>query len=287
MSTAIEWTDDSWNPVVGCTKVAPECANCYAERIHTMRHKAYLQGKPIPSCYAHPFDKVVFLPERLDRPRHWQKPKKVFVGSMTDLFHEQVKTGWLDQIFAIMAMTPHITYQLLTKRPARMREYLSDLTLPQRVNKAAAEIDDVLGLQGGVFPLRNVWVGVTPTKDEDITTLLDTPAAIRFVSIEPIIRSWDLAPYLGAVDCQDIGLDHLYNRDGYGCWIDGLDWVICGGETGPNRRYINSYWVSHLRNQCVANGVPFFFKKWGTRRGDPADHMVDGLTWEQFPEEAR
>ncbi|MHC1701775.1 MAG: phage Gp37/Gp68 family protein [Humidesulfovibrio sp.] len=291
------WWTESWNPIVGCTPISPACANCYAEKGHTKRHKAYLAGKlqNMP-CYSTPFSTVRFLPERLDAPLHWRKPQRIFVCNMGDLFHPDVPDTWLDRIFAVMALCPQHEFMVLTKRPGRMQEYLNFEYRRERIFKAADESDAFnLG-----WPFGNVRFGATvwdqPSIDEAAKHLLKMPTGARlFLSVEPM-----LGPVIIPAD--------LLAR---------LSWVICGGETGKNARPMHPDWPRSLRDQCVAAGVPFMFKQWGEwapwdferteggfnktngrdhykvdsyGRGEPkrlgkakAGRVLDGRTWEEVP----
>jgi protein gp37 len=213
----IEWTDATWNPVTGCTKVSAGCKNCYAER--TMK-----RFQPDRS-----FTDVQLHPERLEQPLHWSRPRSVFVNSMSDLFHPDVPFEFVDKVFQQMYAAYWHMYQILTKRPERMLEFHRTV--------------------GAYLP--NVWLGVScedqKTADERIPLLLDMPAALRFVSCEPLLGSIDLRRYI---------------------YPHGIGWVIVGGESGPHERPTHPDWVRSLRDQCVtampAGGpVPFFFKQWG------------------------
>ena len=259
LKTAIEWTDRTWNPVTGCTKVSPGCANCYAERI--------------TNRFAGPdaFDKVVLHPERLEDPLRWKKTSRVFVNSMSDLFHECVPDGFLDAAFSVMARRRLHTFQILTKRAERVRNYFADPLTRIRVAKAIAWNDIPQ------WPLPNVWLGVSVENqrfaDERIPLLLQTPAAVRFISVEPM---------LGPVD--------LFNADGDGLrgGLKGaLDWVICGGESGPGARPLHPNWARALRDQCQSAGVPFFFKQWGGRTPKAGGRLLDGREWNEFPKKEK
>jgi protein gp37 len=268
----IEWTDKTWNPIIGCSKVSPACDNCYAEKM-----AARLALMPnAPSEYANVVNNngtwsggTAFVESALEKPLHWRKPCRVFVGSMTDLFHPSTPREWIDKVFAIMALTPHITYQVLTKRPERMAEYCSNPN-----NRSLHEMERISGERlccGGFWPLNNVWLGVTVENQEQadkrIPILLDTPAAVRFVSVEPML--------------EGINLNN-------GDMINGLDWVICGGETGPNARPMWEHWARALLEECEASGTPFFFKKWGSYKGRddwkiPAGEKINGQIIREFP----
>ncbi|WP_285905498.1 phage Gp37/Gp68 family protein, partial [Pseudodesulfovibrio pelocollis] len=223
----------------------------------------------------------------LATPLRWRKPCRVFVGSMTDLFHESVPDKWLDMLFARMAETTRITYQILTKRPQRMREYLDsigrrasvmlarhEIYLPDYLKGTTTDVED-----GTPWPLPNVWLGVTVEDqlraDERIPLLLDTPAAVRYVSYEP---------GLGAVDLDRIQTEGgTYHALSGSVGVEGrgqapyrkLDWVICGGESGPGARPMHPEWARGLRDQCQEAGVPFFFKQWGEWGDLPSRLMAE------------
>lgn len=244
------WWTKSWNPVIGCTPCSPACDNCYAEALHTQRHKAKLAGAPMPLCYAEPFGKVRFLSERLSQPLHWRKPQRIFVGNMGDLFHDAVVSfAFLDRIFATMARCPQHTFMLLTKRPELMHEYLTfnnrfeNVWMCAKPNRIAH-----------IWPLPNVWIGTTiwdqPSADRAVPILLNTPAAKRFVSVEPMLGPVDLTAVPRCEVQADLGEELLH-------------WVICGGETGKNARPMHPDWPRSLRDQCQGADMPFFFKQWG------------------------
>jgi protein gp37 len=264
--TSIEWTDASWNPIVGCTEISPGCANCYAARLAAtrLRNTPQYQGLArdpkrglIPDCvvnpmrgpiHAHWTGEVRFLPERLEEPLHWRKPRRIFVCDMGDLFHESVHDSWLDKIFDVMARCGRHTFQIVTKRTACMHAYLSKPRVFSQV----------------VWPFCNVWVGTSVENqhfaEERIPLLLATPAAVRWISAEPLLGPVWLPRAI------DASLAEPENRmlEGTENLIKKLDWVVCGGESGPNARAMHPAWARSLRDQCQAAGVPFFFKQWGT-----------------------
>lgn len=250
MATKIEWVrnpdgtkGETWNPVSGCSKVSPGCKNCYAERM--AKRLAGRFGYPeVP----HQFN-VTLHPDKLDLPLRWKKPRMVFVCSMSDLFHIKVSQYFVEKVFRIIAQCPQHTFQILTKRPKRMAEYMR--YMPHHL-RASGFSDD----------LSNVWCGVTAENqaaaDERIPLLLQTPAAVRFVSCEPLLGAVDLvkAASIPAVwDTRRFLTNNLRNL--------GLHWLICGGESGPGARPMHPDWVRSLRDQCQSSGVPFFFKQWG------------------------
>lgn len=246
--TKIEWATDSWNPTTGCTKVSQGCKNCYAERV-------------FPRVYgARPFTDVRFHTARLDQPLRWRRPRRVFVNSMSDLFHEDVPEDFIDRVFAVMALCPQHTFQILTKRPKQMLAYLTHpVTYPRVRDEAGVCIDP--------FPPINVWLGVSvedqATADERIPLLLQTPAAVRWISAEPLIGPVDLDS-TGGLDGHYVGglIDFGSGTDKT-TRVPRVDWVVVGGESGPKARPMHPDWVRSLRDQCVGAGVPFFFKQWG------------------------
>lgn len=290
--SAIEWTDTTWNPVTGCSHVSPGCEYCYAERLS---HRFGRTTKPWGAQYA--AENVQLHYDRLNAPLKWTKPRRIFVNSMSDLFHEQVPDDFLAHVLNVMAATPRHTYQILTKRPERMRDVLTNLAVNSEI------------LQVPFWPLPNVWLGVSTEDqqraDERIPWLLDTPAAVRFLSCEPL---------LGAIDLTHVNLLAEKDRiDGFP-WLDALtgivagpddvlphlDWVIVGGESGPgpdHRKLIvrdgegglliwpQSFdWVRSLRDQCTDTGVAFFFKQWGGTTPKSGGRELDGRTWDEYPQ---
>lgn len=297
--TNIEWTDETWNPTRGCSRVSEGCRNCYAERV-ALRFSGPGQpyeGLAKPGKGSKWTGEVRLVPEMLSKPLHWRKPRRVFVNSMSDLFHERLDFADIASVFGVMAFCPQHTFQVLTKRPGRMREFfgfhggeiLSNynwwlneacLRLPRPVTKGIR----LRPREPVALPLPNVWLGVSvedqATADERIPLLLETPAAVRFVSYEPAlgpvkftlhgsrIRGWD----------EDWKYDTLR-----GCeWASprsevepgsspSLDWIIAGSESGPGARPAELGWFRSVRDQCEAAAVPFFFKQW-------VGHPVDGIS---------
>ena len=265
--SGIEWTDATWNPIVGCSIVSPGCTNCYAmrmaARIETMNF-GIRPSHQAASHYAGTTKKVngaavwtgklALAPDHiLSAPLSWKQPRMIFVNSMGDLFHEDTPEEWIDQVFAIMAMAPNHTFQLLTKRADRMRDYCMSNPLNRIIN---ASLDfggtpAIIGRTG--FPLPNVWLGVSTERqqeaDKRIPVLLETPAWVRFISAEPLLGPIDLSFYLERYRHARMG--------------GALDWVIVGGESGPDSRAMDPTWAQSLRDQCLAANVPFFFKQWG------------------------
>lgn len=344
----IEWTDATWNPIRGCSRVSEGCRNCYAERVaarfsgpgQPYEGLAVMKREPGEESKGDPrwTGEVRFIPELLDQPLRWKKPRRIFVNSMSDLFHEKVQDEWIDQIFAVMAFCPQHTFQVLTKRTERMRDYFSmavgrdgsvrtatrgngfNIEREMRIREATAAFLFISGhcpSEPFNFPLPNVWLGVSvedqKTADERIPLLLQTPAAVRWISYEPA---------LDQVDFRKIRYDNICEIDSltgdYGVYLPlagksdpKLNWVVVGGESGPGARPAHPDWFRAARDQCKAAGVPFFFKQWGewipvsqsVQTGDArlyrgmdahgvrflrlgkkrAGHLLDGEAWQQFP----
>jgi protein gp37 len=250
--STIEWTEATWNPVTGCTKVSPGCAHCYAETFAE-------RWRGIPG---HPYEQGFDLrlwPERLEVPVRWKRPRMIFVNSMSDLFHEDIPTAFVDRVFDSMRRAPQHTFQVLTKRPERMRDYLLERSEPAACVYAPW------------WPLPNVWLGTSIENRRFVgraDVLRETPAAVRFISAEPL-----LGPLVMLGDSW-VGPD---------LDLDGVDWLIVGGESGPGHRPIRAEWVRDLRNYAVCSGTAFFFKQWGGRTPKAGGRKLDGRTWDEFP----
>lgn len=231
--SAIEWTDSTWNPVTGCTKVSPGCAHCYAEAI-TLRFK---RGGPFLPGQS----EIKLHGDRLKLPISWKAPRRIFVNSMSDLFHDEVPLDFIAEVFDIMERANHHTFQVLTKRHDRLLEVYEELPWPP-----------------------NVWMGVSVENqywaDRRIPNLIQVPAAVRFLSAEPLLKALTLSSYL-----KDI------------------DWVIVGGESGPRARPVEEKWVLDIRDECVANDVPFFFKQWGGKTSKSGGRMLNGEYCDGLP----
>lgn len=267
----IEWTETTWNPVMGCTPVSEGCRNCYARAM--MDRFAGRKGWPKTAST------VTLFPERLEQPLHWRKPRLVFLPSMGDLFHEDVPDEFIDHVWATMLLSPRHTFQVLTKRPERMQQYLTRRTDPTFSNTTTCytsvlrAADHIRSKQPGLmnigisdpvcFPARHVWLGVSvedqAAADERVPILLDTPAAVRFVSCEPL-----LGPVMfRRPDFSDCGHGAGWLEAGNAAGGPSIDWVIVGGESGPGARPMNPNWARGIRDQYQVAGTPYFFKQWG------------------------
>lgn len=290
----IEWTDATWNVVIGCDKVSPGCDHCYAIRT---AHRMQANPNPVISAaYAGTeadgdwTGRVNLVTDRLDLPLKWRRPRRIFVNAQSDLFHDQVPDEFIARVFAVMTRAEAHTFQVLTKRHGRMRSLLSS-------DKFIGLVDIELGGDGSAdlfrrdvgWPLPNVWLGVSvedqKRADLRIPALLDTPAAVRWLSCEPLLGPVDVINGLG---------------DG---WLTGIDWIVAGGESGPGSRPMHPDWARSLRDQCQVAGVPFLFKQWGSHRPSAAGSIVrggvrfpmvpaskraagrvlDGRTWDEYP----
>ena len=235
-NSAIEWTDSTWNPVTGCTKVTRGCDNCYAERI----------AERFRGTRGHPFERgfdLTLRPERLSQPLSWRRPRRVFVNSMSDLFHKDIPTDFKDSVFDTMEAADWHIFQVLTKRSSLMRSYLQN-----RYGEGAAP--------------RHIWCGVSVedhTANARIRHLQEAPVPVRFLSIEPL-----LGP-VGNVD------------------LTGISWVIVGGESGPRARPMELQWVREIKNLCAENDVDFFFKQWGGRTAKSGGRQLDGVEHNAMP----
>jgi protein gp37 len=293
--SAIEWTDATWNPTRGCSRVSPGCGGpghaggCYAEGVAArfsnpgFPYHGFAERKRTGSKWT---GKVALIDHMLTVPLRWTKPRRIFVNSMSDLFHEALSDDDIDKVFAVMALCSQHTFQVLTKRPMRMRDYFSCSTsdICERIIFAASCLGHPHCFTAAdlwtLWPLPNVWLGTSvedqTRADERIPLLLATPAAVRFLSCEPL---------LGPVDLRRIST--------HGGWYDALagwrdvregpapegivDWVIAGGESGPGARPMHPDWARSLRDQCTAAEVPFFFKQWGEWL--PGENYGETLPW--------
>lgn len=282
--TTIEWTDRTWNPVTGCTKVSPGCDHCYAE---TIAHR-FAGSKAFPNG----FD-VTQHEARLSQPLRWRRPARVFVNSMSDLFHADVPGEFIARVFAVMALTPQHTFQVLTKRHARMRALLSNREFVALVDEHREQLRP--GCGDFAWPLPNVWLGVSVENqkwaDIRIPALLETPAAVRFLSCEPLLGPVDLKQAVRTMGSErGHGLTASFIHVGDCCRkFHGIDWVIVGGESGPGARAMDLSWASQIVEQCQHSGVAAFVKQLGSRWGKAhkdIDQFPAALRMRDFPQEA-
>ena len=234
--STIEWTEATWNPVTGCSKVSAGCKHCYAERL---AHRLQAMGSV---RYRNGFA-VTLHPDALDLPQRWRQPRMIFVNSMSDLFHEHVPLEFIQRVFATMRACPQHTFQVLTKRSARLRDLAPHLDWAP-----------------------NIWMGVSVEDRRVIHRIHDlqaVPAHVRFLSCEPLLGPLDDLP------------------------LDGIHWVIVGGESGPGARPMQAAWVRAIRDQCRRADVPFFFKQWGGARKDLTGRELDGRTYDAMPQGGR
>jgi len=337
--TKIEWSQMVWNPITGCTKVSTGCKHCYAERLFPRTYSKdrvivptpadgiipedYIQPEEATGHWTRPrkFTDVKLHPERLEQPLHWKKPQMIFVNSMSDLFHEDVPFEFIDQIFAAMAISKQHTFQILTKRPKRMLEWFNfkdiswKLEEMQGDNRIRYQVYHTFGKDNPTseweWPLKNVWLGIScenqETADERIPILLQVPAAVRFLSCEPLLDriNFNDVPAVHDPEC-DCNPEFMcasipgrwcaicghaasqHNKDGSNCcaascddheWLEGVrdigvDQIIVGGESGPRYRPMNLDWARDIRDQCLASGVPFFFKQTAGKKEIPEDLQI-------------
>ena len=292
--TKIEWTDAAWNPLRGCSRISDGCRNCYAE---TVAHRFSGPGMPYEGLTrivnGRPTwtGEIRLVPELLDQPLRWTRPRRIFVNSMSDLFHDGVPDDFLPYVFSVMAVAKRHVFQILTKRPERMRKVMNDYAFFDTVSCFAKQGHGV-EITADDWPLPNVWLGVSvenqATADERIPLLLDTPAAVRWVSAEPLLSEIDVSRWLdpAGIECMDVcPSDRFVNQAEAECVVangdirplcpycgqaatwtghdGGIDWVVAGGESGSHARPSHPDWLRAMRDQCKAAGVPFLFKQWG------------------------
>ena len=237
--TTIEWTEATWNPATGCTEVSPGCKNCYAKplsfRLQKMNKEKYKNG----------FDYTEHANE-IDKPLHWKKPRMIFVNSMSDLFHENATNQFISLVFDTMMMAKQHTFQVLTKRPQRMKHF----------------VDRYISVRGGLEKIpEHIWLGTSVESREyesRIWMLKQVNCRIKFVSFEPL-------------------LDHIFPD------LAGIDWAIVGGESGPNHRRVSETWIKNIRTACTLYGTAFFFKQWGGRWPKENGNLLDGKKYQEFP----
>ena len=296
--TPIEWTDATWNPLGGCTRVSEGCRNCYAEIMaarfsdpgqwgHGLARRVKLPDGRTDHRWT---GEVRLIEDRLDQPMRWRRQRRIFVNSTSDLFHERVPDEWIDRVFAVMALTPQHTYQILTKRPERMREYLTysarwAAVLPTELLARGTE-----AARRDYWPLPNVWLGTSAedqaTADARIPHLLATPAAVRFLSAEPLLGPVDLTRLGPATPggwitnaLRGTRWPDLDESGAITSHTTRLDWIIVGGESGPGARPMHPSWARSLRDQCVAAGVAYFHKQNGMWLHESAAE-ADRFDWE-------
>ncbi len=233
LSSKIEWTEATWNPVTGCTKISEGCRHCYAEklalRLKAMNNPRYQNGFDITLHY-----------DVIGEPLKWHRSKMIFVNSMSDLFHEKVPIDFIEKIFEVIRIAKHHNFQILTKRSERLLQIAPFLKWPD-----------------------NLWMGVTVEMEEfiyRISHLKQTPAKVKFISFEPLLSN------IGKLD------------------LNGIDWVIVGGESGPKSRIMEKEWVINIKNHALNNDVAFFFKQWGGKNKKKSGRLLDGKTWSQTPQ---
>lgn len=251
-SSTIEWTESTWNPLVGCTKVSPGCKHCYAERMSARLRAMALQAQErgetagrknyylsVVNANGGWSNAIELVEEALTDPLRWRSPRTIFVNSMSDLFHQKTPVAFIQRVFEVMEAASWHTFQVLTKRPERAKELAGLLPWPP-----------------------NVWIG-TSVEDESVLSRVELlrkiPASIRFLSLEPLLgplRSLDLA---------------------------GISWIIVGGESGPKARPVKPEWVREVRDKAISCKVPFFFKQWGGKNKKATGRSLDGRTWDEMP----
>ena len=304
-NTKIEWTDATWSPITGCSVVSPGCTNCYAMRLAGTRLVHHESRAGLTSdTKAGPVwtGEVRFNEQWLDQPLRWRKPRLIFVCAHGDLFAENVPDEWIDKVFAVMALAPQRTFQVLTKRSARMREYCSNVENHWRIGKQQRVLAEDWGAprptaytdlsQDGIWPLPNVWLGVSvedqKRADERIPDLLATPAAVRWISAEPLLGPVDLT----ALDAEsERGFGEINALTGVvyaGAAVKGgprLDWVVVGGESGKGARVWPGFEDAcrSLRDQCRSAGVPFFMKQMQGARKATMPPIPDDLLVREMP----
>lgn len=283
--TKIEWTEKTWNPIAGCSKVSLGCGHCYAEtmakRLSAMGQEKY---KATIDEHGRWNGNIVLDQKALYEPLNRKKPTMYFVNSMSDLFHENVDGEWINYIFTVMAIAKQHTFQILTKRPERMQSYFETFDPDYIYDNWYSYSGESPEIQA--WPLPNVWLGVSTENQEQadkrIPLLMRTPAKVRFLSCEPLLGPIDFKQTIFTPNYPKVG----HNKDIFP-WFD---WVIVGGESGHNARKMNRYWVTAIRDFCQEHQIPFFFKQWGEYDHDGqrvgkknADRWLDGRKWDEMP----
>jgi len=297
--SAISWTDATWNCLAGCTRVSAGCDLCYAAELAAKRlknHPTYRGLATVTASGRSAFTgRVRYIPDKLVEPLRWQTGRRIFVNSMSDLFHEAVPEIVIDRVFAVMALAPRHTFQILTKRPARMKAYCESLTVDRLADCSRLDAEGRPEFGGGrslrywarsprfpdgPLPLSNVWLGVSAedqeAADECIPLLLDTPAAVRFISAEPLLGRMELDQWLISTPCEYHG--HPADQ------CARLHWVIVGGESGRQHRPMDVAWADDIAVQCSAAGVPLFVKQDSGSKPGKQGRLSDALwAFKQFP----
>ncbi len=270
----IAWAEAAWDPIVGCTRKSAACKHCYAE--------ALTAANAQPGGWGHGFadasgwsGKIDLREDRLALPLGWEAGRRIFVNSLSDLFHESLDNAVIDRVFAVMALAPQHIYLVLTKRPKTVQPYIADPATPGRIAKAMDAFAPATAHEAPAWPLPNVWLGVTAENqkeaDRRIPFLLETPAALRFIAAEPLLEKLDLK---------------------VGTWLKPpgagprLDWVVSGGETGAEGSACHPDWARALRDQCAQAGTPFFWNQWGQHIPEgaaEARRLLDGAQHEAYP----
>ncbi|WP_036257790.1 phage Gp37/Gp68 family protein [Methylocapsa aurea] len=275
LDVAIAWTDATWDPLAGCTRKSAACRHCYAEAMTAAASQAGMWGHgfaelgPAGPAWT---GKIELLEDRLALPLGWDRPSRIFVNAGSDLFHESLPNAAIDRVFAVMALAPHLTFQVLTKRPKTMLAYLLDSEALSRIERAMGEIATDPNLTKiDSWPLPNVWLGVTAENqkeaDRRIPLLLQTPAAVRWIAAEPLLEQLDLK----------VG---TWLKEGPNAPGPKLDWIVAGGEIGAEALPCQPNWARSLRDQCAESGAAFFWHQWGEHvpcagvEADPAPEPV-------------
>ena len=268
--TLIQWSDATWNPITGCSIVSSGCKNCYAMGLAARRLRNHPSRQGLTDEHGRWTGEVRWNEQWLDQPLRWKRPRRIFVCAHSDLFHENVPSNWIDTVFAVMALAPQHQFQVLTKRPERMRDYLRGAPVDRGGFRSIASRDSIIveairgdqangrlpgsGLDGAPWPLPNVWLGTSvedqPTFDRRVKPLRECPAAVRWLSVEPL---------LGPINAVPLG---------------SIDWIVVGGESGPGYRPMDPEWARSLRDQCVGAGVPFYMKQMAGKKPIPPDLLV-------------
>lgn len=288
-NSSIEWTDATWNPVTGCTKVSAGCDRCYAETFAE-------RWRGTPGHYFENGFDVQLRPDKLELPLRWRKPRRVFVNSMSDLFHKDVSDEYIARVFGVMGLAKQHTFQVLTKRHGRMRSLLLSEQFKRWTYSAMCDHSGLNWTSPEQWPLPNVWLGVSVEDQERadlrVRALLDTPAARHFLSCEPLLgpvrlTAWLDPSLLCLSGCADLPTGSRTTCSvacrQLGGTMGTIDWVIAGGESGDGHRPLDLDWVRLLRDECVATDVPFLFKQVGGRTSKAGGRELDSRTWDEYP----